>query len=105
MTKRAISITLDAENLLWLRAQTRLRGARSVSETVDTLIREARAARSSSAASIRSVVGTIRIAASDPDLAGADQEIGEMFKASLERELPTGAKKPMRRPRRRATRG
>ena len=81
MSKKAISITLEEENLLWLRGQTRGSGKRSVSQIVDRLVADARAGGRVHANSIRSVVGTIEIATTDPDLAGADRAIRRLFAA------------------------
>ena len=67
MSKKAISVTLRPENLLWLRGQTHASSRRSVSETLDALISEARAGARPTG-TIRSVVGSIRIRASDPGL-------------------------------------
>ena len=44
MSRKAISITLEEENLLWLRGQARAGGRRSVSQLVDRLVSDARAA-------------------------------------------------------------
>ncbi len=79
MNKRAISVTLDPGNLVWLRAQTVSSGCRSISEALDRLIREARTGSTEKSALIRSVVGTLQIAESDPDLSTADAAIRELF--------------------------
>ncbi len=42
MPKQPISVTLSRENLVWLRGQTRATAGRSVSETLDRLVAEAR---------------------------------------------------------------
>ena len=75
MSKKAISVTLRPENLLWLRGQTQASSRRSVSETLDELISEARAGARGRPEAIRSVVGSIRIQASDPGLTQADAAI------------------------------
>jgi hypothetical protein len=95
MTKKAISVTLRPENLLWLRGQTHASARRSVSETLDALISEARAGRRGLSGAIKSVVGTVRIGASDPGLTRADAAI---------RALVSTAGAPRRRPRRSGTR-
>jgi len=79
MNKQAISVTLDPSNLVWLRAQTVDSGCRSVSETLDRLIHEARTGSTEKNTRIRSVVGTLQIAESDPDLSTADAAIRELF--------------------------
>jgi len=83
MAKKAISVTLSQENLLWLRAQAGARGKRSVSETLDQLLEEARSGSGMKVAS-RSAVGMIQIAPSDPELREADREIREQFRRSLD---------------------
>jgi len=79
MSRKAISITLEEENLLWLRGQARAGERRSVSQLVDGLVSDARAAGRVHADSIRSVVGSIALATADPGLAGADRTIRGMF--------------------------
>jgi hypothetical protein len=79
MPKQAISVTLSRENLVWLRGQTRATSRRSVSETLDRLVLEARTGGRLRVGSPRSVVGTIRIAPSDPALARADAAIRALF--------------------------
>jgi hypothetical protein len=82
MSKKAISVTLRPENLLWLRGQTHASARRSVSETLDELISEARAGARSRQEAIRSVVGSIRIQASDPGLTKADAAIRRLVSPS-----------------------
>jgi hypothetical protein len=87
MPKRAISITLADDNLTWLRGRTRALKVRSVSETLDRLVTEARTSGRTTAAASRSVVGSVDIAAHDPDLAGADAVIRDLFETSFERPV------------------
>ena len=71
MPKRAVSVTLDVDNLIWLRAQA---GAgRNVSRIVNELVSEARAVGRRFGASTRSVAGTIDLRNYNP--AAADREI------------------------------
>ena len=83
MAKKAISVTLSQENLLWLRAQAAARGKKSVSETLDQLLEQARTGESVKSAS-QSVRGMIRVAPSDQELREADREIRAQFRRSLE---------------------
>ena len=85
MVKKAISVTLRPENLLWLRAQAHASSRRSVSETLDELIADARAGGRGRPGAIKSVVGSIRIRASDPGLTQADGVIRGLFSASAAR--------------------
>lgn len=82
MNRKAVSLTLAAENLLWLRAQAA--GGRNMSRIVDDLIGRARSVHGSARVA-HSVVGMIRFKDFDPDV--ADREIREMF--GLEAESPT----------------
>jgi hypothetical protein len=106
MPKKAVSLTLDEANLLWLKG--RGHGQGNLSAAVDDLITAARAGRLGVPAAVRSVVGTIDLAADDPRLEGADQAIRDLFAASLARPLrvsearePYQPARPMKRSRRR----
>jgi hypothetical protein len=85
MPKQAISVTLDSDNLTWLRGRAGAAGLRSVSELLDQLVTAAR--ESGRIGPPRSVVGTIDIDASDPHLEGADEVIRGLYEASLRRPL------------------
>ena len=85
MPKKAVSLTLDEANVLWLKG--RGYGQGNLSAAVDGLIAAARAGRLGTPPAIRSVVGTIDIAADDPRLERADGEMRDLFAASLSRAL------------------
>ena len=85
MAKQAISVTLEADNLTWLKGRAGAAGLRSVSELLDQLVTAARA--SGRVGPSRSVVGTIDLDASDPWLEGADEAVRTMFETSLGRPL------------------
>jgi len=85
MGKRAISVTLETDNLVWLKARAGATGVRSVSELIDRLVTQAR--RAGTAGPVRSVVGTIDIDASDPSLEQADSAVRAIFDASLRRPM------------------
>jgi hypothetical protein len=85
MPKQAISVTLEADNLTWLKGRAGAAGLRSVSELLDQLVRAARA--SGHAGPSRSVVGTIDVDASDPWLEGADDALRDMVDKSLGRPM------------------
>jgi hypothetical protein len=80
---------LTDDNLLWLKGRTRAAKARSLSETLDNLVTEARLGGQVSAASLRSVVGSVDIAADDPDLERADALVRDLFAASTGRPVIT----------------
>ena len=85
MAKRAISVTLDADNLTWLKGRAGAAGLRSVSELLDQLVTAAR--ESGRIGPLRSVVGTIDIDASDPLLDGADDVVRGLYEMSVRRPL------------------
>ena len=102
MPKQALSVTLDTGNVTWLKARAGAGDARSVSELLDRLVTAAR--RAQPAGSIRSVVGTIEIDRSDPELDTADSAGGALYEISLGRPLvlrEQAARYSARRPRRR----
>ena len=96
--KKAISVTLRSENLLWLKAQAAARTGGNVSEIVDRLIRDARATSTTDRAAMRSVVGTINLP-DDESLAEAESSVRTMFDRSLSR--PMLVRETPRRPSRR----
>ena len=85
MGKQAISVTLDTDNLVWLKARVGATGVRSVSELIDQLVAEARTA--GPAGPVRSVVGTIDIDAGDPLLEQADSAVRALFDISVRRPM------------------
>ena len=87
MAKKPVSVTLEDDNLLWLRGRAVAGRHRSLSDLLDSLVTEARLAGSSRDAPSRSVVGTVDIADDDPDLAGADEAIGALYARSLGRPI------------------
>jgi hypothetical protein len=85
MGKRPISITLSEPNLTWLKGRVAAAGYRSVSDLLDNIVADVRTG--GGAAAVRSVVGTIDLAGDDPDLATADEYIGELFRSSMSRPV------------------
>jgi len=88
MPKQAISVTLDIDNLTWLKGRAGAAGLRSVSELMDQLVTAAR--QSGRVGPSRSVAGTIDIDASDPRLDGADAAVRALFETSIGRPLVGG---------------
>jgi len=85
MPKQAISVTLETDNLTWLKGRAGAAGLRSVSELIDQIVTAAR--ESGRIGPSRSVVGTIDIDASDPLLEGADEIVRGLYETSLRRPL------------------
>lgn len=96
--RKAISITLSVDNLLWLRGQAARSARGSVSELLDRLVAEARSGGRTDPGAVRSVVGSVDLPDDDPELSGADAYIRTLFGASARqpmvvRERPTAARK------------
>ena len=85
MSKQAISVTLEADNVTWLKGRAGATGLRSVSELLDRLVTAAR--QSGDVGPSRSVVGTIDIDPGDPLLERADEAVRYVFESSLGRPL------------------
>jgi len=76
-------VTLDEDNVTWLKGRAAAAGVRSVSELVDQLVAAAR--QSGRVGPSRSVAGTIDIDPNDPLLERADEAVRYLFDASLGR--------------------
>ena len=85
MPKTAISVTLERDNLLWLRSQTAVAKRRSLSETLDQIVSDARQGGRAAGGASRSVVGTVDVNPDDPDLADADVYVRELVSRSTRR--------------------
>lgn len=92
MPKKAVSLTLDETNLLWLKGRARVLAGGSVSEAVDQLIDEARAGRIG-AETPRSVVGSIDVP-DDAMLESSHADLRGVFAASLDRPILTAPPRP-----------
>ncbi len=97
--RHAISVTLRRDNLVWLRGQAAARTDGNVSEMLDTLIGNARAAGETDPAAVRSVAGTIDLP-DDDSLAHADTHVRAMFERSLARPTLVRERPLKRTPRR-----
>jgi hypothetical protein len=82
MAKRPLSVTLDENNLLWLRGRAGATGRRSLSDTLDEIVTAARTGGHGASAS-RSVAGTVDIPDIDPGLDTADAYLLRTVDASL----------------------
>ena len=93
MPKQPVSVTLDRDNLLWLRGRMAGRKRRSLSDALDEVITAARQG-GLGANEIRSVVGTIDIAADDPLLERADAYVRSEFQRSVSQPSPIRPGRP-----------
>jgi hypothetical protein len=84
MPKSPLSVTLDDNNLLWLRGRVAGRKKRSLSEALDEILTQARQGGAGADAA-RSVVGTIDIADNDLSLDRADDAVQALFEESVSR--------------------
>lgn len=84
MPKQPLSVTLDEQNVLWLKGRAASTKRRSLSEALDALITAARAG-GPGADAVRSVAGTVDIADDDPDLRLADSYVNAVVTSSIER--------------------
>jgi hypothetical protein len=83
--KKAVSVTLKTDNLLWLRAQASANARGSLSEVLDQLVTDARTSGRTDERAIRTVRGTIDLPDDDPMLEQADAFIRAQFGKSLAR--------------------
>jgi hypothetical protein len=95
--RKAISVTIDEDNLLWLKAQAAATMKGSVSDVLDRLVRNARLEGRTDA--IRSVVGTVDLPHGNLDR--ADVDVRSLFDRSLGRpmlvkERPPAARRTVR---------
>ena len=103
MPKAAISVTLQGENLTWLKARARSGQARSVSGVLDRLVTEVMTR--GAGADVRSVVGTIDVDPSDPLLLKADDAIRALVAHSIGRPVLVKETRPAYGARARRRRG
>ena len=64
--RKAISVTISDDNLLWLRGQAGRSPRGSVSEVIDRIVAEARRSGRTDPAAVRSIVATIDLPDDDP---------------------------------------
>jgi hypothetical protein len=97
MSRKAISVTLDHDNVLWLRGRVAAGASASVSELVDYLVSQARTSGGAGERAIRSVVGTVDINVADPELLEADAYVQRLVNRSIQRPLLVRETPPRRR--------
>ena len=85
--RKAISVTIDVDNLLWLKGQARASARETLSSVIDRIITEARLEGRTQPGVIRSVKGSIELPDDDLDLKAADAYVQAIFDGSLRRPL------------------
>jgi hypothetical protein len=85
--RKAVSVTLHNDNVLWLKAQAAASAKGTVSDVLDQLVTKARAEGQGDPAAVRSVAGTIDLPPDDPDLEQADAYVRSVFDRSLSRPM------------------
>ena len=100
--KKAVSVTLGEDNLLWLRGQAAASANGSLSEVLDRLVQDARMSGRTDVKAIRSVAGTIDLPADDADLSGSDSYVRALFDRSLQRPMLVRERPPAPRRRKRS---
>src|SRR6185312_10005857 len=92
--KKAVSVTLAEDNVVWLKAQAAASAKGSVSDVLDNLIVDARTNGRGPVAGVRSVVGTVDLPPDDPDLVSADTYVRTLFESSLRRPMLARERSP-----------
>ncbi len=100
MPKKALSVTLDQANVVWLKGRARLAGG-NVSDALDKLVTHARAGRGALAAVNSSVVGMVNLS-DDPSLTNAAAAVRDGFAEYLSRQFEVHEDPPTASPRSRA---
>jgi hypothetical protein len=94
MAKKAVSVTLDEANVLWLKGRARLSGG-NVSEALDRVVTQARTG-GKTPGGWTSIVGTIDLG-DDPNLLKADEVVRAWFAESLTRPFEVNEDRPSAR--------
>ena len=87
MRRRPISVTIEEDNLLWLKAQAAATPRGSVSAVLDRLVADARVEGRMNMSAVKSVAGPIDLPADDPGLEGASAYMRDVFDWSLRRPM------------------
>ncbi len=88
-----MSVTLDGDNVLWLRAQAGASDKGTVSDVLDRLVTRARAEGQPRTRAIRSIAGTIDLP-DDDGLDAADGYVRGLFDRSLARPVLARERSP-----------
>ena len=85
MPKKALSVTLDHANVVWLKGRARLTGG-NLSDALDKLVTHARTARGAVLGTNSSVVGMVDLS-DDPMLTKADAAVRDGFAEYVSRQF------------------
>jgi hypothetical protein len=83
--RKPVSVTLDQDNIIWLKGRARASARGSLSDVLDRLVTRARLEGRTDDGAIRSVVGTIDFPDDDESLAEMDALVRSAFEESFER--------------------
>ncbi len=100
MSKSAISVSLQSDNLVWLRGRALAAGGLSVSATLDRLIQAARGGALDLPS--ESIAGAVRIAPDDPERLEADAAVRRLVLRTRNRASAGPSRRPAARRRARA---
>jgi hypothetical protein len=96
MARRALSVTLESDNVTWLKGRAGASGD-SVSEVLNQIVSQAR--HEGRVEPARSVAGTIDIDSADPLLNDADAAVRSLLDASIARPFVVREARARYRPR------
>lgn len=83
--RKPVSVTLDQDNIIWLKGQALASTRGSLSDVLDRLVTRARLEGRTDGGTIRSVVGTIDFSDDDESLAEMDAFVRSCFEESFQR--------------------
>lgn len=83
--RKPVSVTLDQDNIIWLKGQALASARGSLSDVLDRLVTRARLEGRTDSGTIRSVVGTIDFPDDDASLAEMDAFVRSCFEESFRR--------------------
>jgi hypothetical protein len=96
--RRAVSVTIEEDNLLWLKTRAAATARGNLSAVLDQLVAEARAQGRLGAAAVASVAGTVDLPEDDPDLEDAAAYVRTLVDRSVARPMLVRERSPRRRP-------
>jgi hypothetical protein len=83
--RKPVSVTLDQDNIIWLKGRAIATARGSLSEVLDRIVTAARLEGRTEPEAIQSVVGMIELPEDDPDLEKAHAEMVALFEESAQR--------------------